>query len=474
MMREASWEGPPAEKWIPHTYMKRAVKFLLERACGGLFMRPGLGKTSIVLATLKVLRKEKLTRRTLVIAPLRVCYSVWPEEVKKWSDFSDMKVAVLHGKNRQAALESKADIFVINPEGLPWLLSGGRFATLDAQTLVVDEVSKFKHTNRKRFKLLKTVLNTFSRRYILTGTPAARSLLDLFGQVYLLDMGNALGRYITHFRATYFYPTGYGGYTWVPQEGSEERIYEKLRPLVTRVSGDETAKLPKLINNTVYVDLPPAALRTYTELHKELVAEIRGTKVFSPTKSVALMKCRQIANGGVYTRGMIPGEQIAAGVWRKIHDAKTDAVLDIVEELQGDPVLIAYEFGHDLERLLKALGKDTPYLGAGSSGAAGAKIITRWNNGEIPVLLGHPASMGHGLNLQGAGSTIIWHSLTDNLEYYEQFIHRLLRQGNKADQVIVHHIVARKTSDLAIMRMLAKKAATQNDLMDALLEMLED
>jgi SNF2 family DNA or RNA helicase len=445
--------------WTAHKYQREAVKFGVSRATAAFLLDPGLGKTAIELMVFKILKAKGIAEKMLVVAPLRPCYSVWPEEIKKWEEFKDLTCVVLHGPEKAARLREDVDIYIINPEGLEWLSKQGVDPWFDV--LVVDESTRFKHANTKRFKLLRPMLPRFKRRYILTGSPAPNGLMDLFGQIYILDLGSTLGRYITHFRLQYFNPTGYGGYTWVPRRGAEEQIYARLRPLALRMSAEDYLELPELIYNTVTVDLPPPAMKLYKEMETSLIAAVKDGTVIAANAAAATGKCRQIANGGIYHEG---GEK-----WTDIHEAKLDAVEEIVEELQGKPALIAYEYQHDLSRLLQRFGKDTPHIGGGVGGTRFREIEAAWNAGDIPVLLAQPQSVAHGLNLQGTGAAVIWHSLTWNLEDYEQFIRRVWRQGQK-ERVIVHHVIAKGTIDELIVKMLNAKDKTQRALLGALRE----
>lgn len=471
--------------WQPHNYQKKAVKFLLEHAAGALFLDPGLGKTSITLAAIKMLKKKKLLSKVLLIAPLRVCHNVWPNEVIKWKDFNELKIVVLHGKDKEKLLKEEADIFVINPEGLDWLLdvqktkgiSGKtsvsinkkRWKALEFDTLIIDELSKFKHSSTNRFKSLKLVLDTFSRRWGLTGSPASNGLLDLFGQCYIIDQGNALGKYITHYRSQYFLPS-YDGFGWTPQEGAEERIYEKLAPLALRMSADDYLDMPELIENNIYIELPEDARSIYDELEDDLITKVNSDVIVASTAAVASMKCRQVANGGIYyepeLKALFP--KASSKEWHNIHTAKVDALIDLIEELQGSPLLVAYDFEHDLDRIRKKLGKDIPYIGGGVTSKRSIEIVNDWNAGKIPVLLGHPQAMAHGLNLQEMGNHVCWHSLTWNFELYDQFIRRVYRQGNKSQSVFIHHIMAKNTIDHAMLSALKSKNKGQKALFDAL------
>lgn len=457
-----------SKDWKPHKYQKNAIKFLLEHAAAGLFLDPGLGKTSIVLGATKILKEQGLLNRVLVIAPLRVCYGVWPAEAQKWNDFHGLKVVVLHGKDKELALRQEADIYVINPEGLDWLLQNNRLKNLKVDTLVIDESSKFKHTQTRRFKSLKPTLNKFARRWILTGTPAPNGLMDLFGQIYILDLGRAFTPYITKFRLEFFNSIGFGGYTYVPKPGSEERIHELIRPLTLRLEAADYLELPQLIENYIHVELPPKVRKTYTEMEEILFAMLdNGELAIAQTAAAASMKCRQIANGGIY-KNLDYTPAVRSDAWQNLHMEKANATLDLVEELNGQPLLVAYDFEHDRARLLEVLGKDTPYIGGGVSAKRGAEIEAAWNRGEIPVLLAHPQAAGHGLNLQGSCHHVLWHSLTWDLELYEQFNKRVLRQGNKFSHVTIHHLVAKNTIDEVMVRAVKGKAKVQNRLLLAL------
>ena len=452
------------EQWNPHKYQKNAVKFVIQNAGAALFLDPGLGKTSIFIAAFKILKKEKLVRKALVIAPLRVCYLVWPKELAKWKDFDGLTMEILHGKDKEKNLHKPADIYIINPEGLEWLLKQD-IKKLGFDILGVDESSKFKASNTKRFKLLKAVLHLFKRRIIMTGSPSPNSMMDLFSQIYIVDGGASLGKFITHYRNNYFYPSGFGGYEWKLQDGAEKRIQDKIKPVTLRLEAKDYLELPELIENNIYIQLPKLAREAYKEMEDELFVALKNGDVVAANAAAASIKCRQIANGGVYDDDHNTFH---------LHTEKAEAVKDIVEELQGTPALVAYDFEHDLARLLKVLGKDTPYIGGGVSPKRSAEIERAWNAGELPVLLGHPASVAHGLNLQNAGNHVIWHSLTYNFENYDQFVKRILRQGSKHKQVFCHHIIAEQTVDVAILTALKFKDSTQRSLLAGLKEYMKN
>ena len=478
--------------WRPTPYMLRAVKFLVEHAAAGLLYDPGLRKTSITLAAIKFLKERRDLRRGLGLAPLRPCYLVWPEEARKWLDFSKLTVKVLHGPDKEDRLGEPADVTVVNFDGLAWLLraewrvSGGRrslwwdkerWARLGFDTLVMDELSKLKHSGTRRHRILRQVLPTFQRRGGLTGSPASNSLLDLHGQAYCLDEGRALGRYVTHYRMRWFAPPFYGSRKWIIKPGAEEEIYARLRPLVRREAAEDHLELPPKLDNVVRVDLPPAARKVYDEMEDELVAALDGGEVVSAANAgAALTKCRQLAGGAVYTEddaatnkpGRAARTHRGVRAWREVHAAKVEALTDLVDELQGQPVLVAYEFQHDLVRLRAALGEDTPAIGGGTSMGESADVARRWNAGEVPVLLVHPQAAGHGLNLQEAGAHVAWFTLTWDYELYDQLNRRLYRSGVKARRVTIHHLVARGTVDEVVLAALRRKARGQGALFEAL------
>lgn len=396
----------------------------------------------------------------LVIAPLRVAYSVWPEEIKKWSNFNDLTVSVLHGGEKNKRFKDDSMIHVINFDGLQWLSSTiAKSGVMPYDMLVVDEISMLKNTRTQRFKCLAPLLDKFKRRIGLTGSPAPNSLMDIFGPQLVIDRGATFGRFVTHFRSKYFQPADLMGYSWKLQPGAEDQIHAALSGKVLRMAATDYLNMPEFIVNNVRVDLPPSARKVYEDLEKTLLAEINDGTVTALTSSVALMKCHQVCNGAIYLDG--PERDVTP-----LHNAKLEAVEDIVEELNGQSVLIAYHFGHDL-RALKAAFPDAAVIGSGVTGDALKQIVDDWNAGKIKVLLAHPQSAGHGLNLQFGGSTIIWYSNTYSLEHYDQFNRRLYRQGQEKP-VIVHRIIARKTVDEAIIKTVDRKEGTQNQLMNAI------
>lgn len=472
--------------WQPHGYQKKAVKFLLEHAAGALFLDPGLGKTSITLAAIKLLKQKKVLDKVLLVAPLRVCHSVWPKETQKWKDFGGLRVVVLHGKNKDELLKQDADVYVINPEGLEWLLDATktktptgktkvhvdlrRFKRFGFDTLVLDELSKFKHTNTVRYKAMKLVLGTFARRWGLTGSPASNGLMDLFGQCYMLDTGRSLGPYVTAYRNEYF-DQGRDGFSWVLKDGAEQRIYDRIKPLALRMSAEDYLDMPTLIENNIRVELPEKVRAMYDQLEEDLIAKLDEGVVVAATAAAASMKCRQVASGAIY---LDPEVQALVKLpksqrdWAELHELKLDALQELIEELQGSPILVAYDFNHTLERVKARFGKDVPYIGSGVSPKRALELEAAWNAGELPYLFGHPASMGHGLNLQDAGQHVAWLDITWDYELYDQLIRRVRRQGNKHKRIFVHHIMAEDTVDEIMLGSLKSKRNGQNALFDAL------
>ena len=452
-------------KFAPHSYQRRGATFLVQNAEAALFYDPGLGKTAVVLTALNALRGAGAVRKALVVAPLRVAYLVWSQigELGKWDDFRGLSVALLHGPRKAEALAQDADLYVINYDGLAWLTENGRLADLlkrGVDVLVLDELSKVKHPKTQRFRALKPWLGRFKRRIGLTGTPVSNGLLDLFGQCYCLDLGRALGRFITHYRQAYFVPTGFGNYTWVPQRDAEARIFAAIAPLAQSLRATDALDLPELVERDVFVELPTEARRVYAELERELLTVIDDVTVTAANRAVALGKCRQVCGGALYH-----GDERA---WLDVHAAKLEALTDLVDELQGAPLIVAYEYQHELARLRATFGARTPALGGGVSMRDTTAAINAWNAGEVPILLAHPAAAGHGLNLQRGGSHVCWFTLTYDLELYDQLIRRIWRQGSVAPRVIVHRLLARGTVDGVVRDVLARKRGGQDALFDAL------
>ena len=441
--------------------MKRAIKWLTQHLSAALFLDPGLGKTGIVLATLRILFRKDLARRALVIAPLRVCYAVWPAEAKKWLEFEHLNVAVLHGPGKEKALRSDAQILVINPEGLQWLFQAKNWKALNADVLVIDESTRFKNSQSQRFKQLRRFIRHFRYRWILSGTPIPNGYMDLFAQIYLVDEGRALGAYITHYREKYFTPSGFGGYDWQLKPESEEQINTAIAPYVLRLQAEDYLELPDVVETDIQVQLPPKVRKIYDQMEDEAFTEIEGEAFGAGHSAAALNKCRQICNGALYKNDS--REYVA------LHDEKLKALEELLEERSGRSTLVAYQYEHDWKQLERRFGA-LPRIGGGVTARAAERYIAEWNAGELPVLLVHPASAGHGLNLQycATADAVVWYGLTFDLEQYDQLNDRLYRQGAAYAQMYIYRITAAETVELAVLRALRRKARTQRSLLSAL------
>ena len=465
--------------WKPHCYQRTAISFLLSNPKSGLFLDPGLGKTSTSLSAIKILKAAGEIKAVLMIAPLRVTYSVWPSEITKWSNFQGITHTILHDKTKKSLWGPKKDIYLINPEGLKWLheelLSGlkqGKKCPFD--TLWIDESTKFKSHESSRFGYVCDMLPLFKRRHIMTGTPSPKSLLDLWSQAYILDEGDSLGHNFHRFRATHFESNDWDKYSWNIKDFAADKIHDLIAPLVLEMSAEDHLDMPDLIFNDIYVELPTKAMKYYKQMEKEFFIELDGLEASAEAAAQVSMKCHQIANGQVYEDVPDDLDDTEIRAFKRtrktifVHKAKIEALADLIDELNGKPILIAYNFKHDLEALRKLLGKNIPYIGSGVTPVKSKQIENDWNAGKIPVLLGHPASMGHGLNLQDSGNDVCWFSETWNLEEYEQFYRRVYRQGVKGNTVRVHHLIAKDTVDEAMMMRLGERSKDQQDLRSAL------
>lgn len=456
--------------WKPRSFQETAVRLGVSQACAGFLMSPGMGKTTTTYAIYSILKSKNFVKRVLVIAPLRVCYNVWPTQCHEWAEFDHLRVNILHGKNKDKNLaDLSADFYCVNPEGLPWLTGAtkvGQKMVLDPKrlaylkehfdVLVVDESTKFKDTGTSRFKIIRQFIKNFRRRYILTGTFSPNGLLDLFGQVYILDEGDSLGAYITHYKNKYFYPTDHLGYNLAPHSWAPEHIAEKIAPLCLVLDRKEHLEMPELMFNNIEVELPLKARGQYDLMESALVALLEEGNIIAANAAVATSKCRQIANGALIT---------THPEYVNIHDAKLDALEELVEEMSGEPLLVAYEFIFDLERIQARL--KCPALGQGSM-QKDADLIMAWNAGRIPVLLGHPASISLGLNLQGACFNMCWYGLTWNLQDYLQTMDRIYRQGQKSPHVMIHRIIAKDTLDERVLAVLDGKEKSQDQFLKLL------
>lgn len=461
--------------WKPHNYQNTALSFLISHPRSALFLDPGLGKTSISLAATKILKYAEQISGVLLVAPLRVTYSVWPKEIEKWANFNKLTYTIIHDKNKISIWGEKKDIYLINPEGLEWLhkellkgLKEGKSCPFNA--LVIDESTKFKSHDTNRFEYIRDMLPLFKRRHILTGTPSPKSLLDLWSQIYILDEGDSLEGNFYHYRNKYFQANDWNKYDWQIKDFSEDIIHNKIAHLVLDMSAEDYLDMPELIFNDIEITLPEKAMKLYKKMEKDMFIALDGMEASAEAAAQMTMKCHQMANGNVYEDVPLNLDEEEVKEFKKhrktiyIHDAKLEALKDLIEELQGKPLLVGYHFKHDLEALRKALGKNIPYIGSGVSPKISKELEFKWNKGKLPVLLGHPDSMAHGLNLQDKGNDVCFFSLTSNLELYLQFYKRIYRQGVNGNKVRVHHLVAKNTIDEAFLARLGERESQQLDL----------
>ena len=447
-------------KFEPYAYQERAIRKIENETSAGLFLDMGLGKTVITLTAIKDLIEDFAVWRVLVTAPPRVAADTWTREFRKWDHLQGLRVSTVIGtpKQRAAALEKDADVYIISRDCLAWLVdyyqqkrNGWPF-----DMLVIDELSGFKNSQAKRFRAIRKTLPCTKRVVGLTGTPSPNGLIDLWAQIYLLDRGERLGRTLGFYREKYFRPgkrNGFVVYQWEPVRGAQEAIEDKLRDLCLSMSAEDYLQLPERIDRTVSVTLSPKERRIYDRMEKESLIELKaeGDAVVALNAAATMTKLLQIANGRVYTE---------EGNVLQIHDGKLRALEEIVEDATS-PVLVFYSFRHDLAAIRERI-PEARILN-------GAKDIQDWNDGSIPVLLAHPASAGYGLNLQAGGHIIVWYGLTWSLELYQQANARLHRQGQD-HAVIIHHLITEGTVDEQVMAALERKDTSQAALLAALSE----
>ena len=456
--------------WTPHKYQQDAIDFALDRPNAGLFLDPGLGKTSISLYIINHFKD-----RTLIIAPLRVIYSVWPNEIKKWENFNNIKFTILHGPDKERNfLRNNVGVYLINPEGLKWLVGAiERHKRFPFVNLFLDESSKFKAPKSKRFKLLQRYLKLFKRRFILTGNPLPNTYLDLWAQIYILDLGQTLGNNFYRYRGRYFYQADRQGWTWKLHQGADEDIQAVVSPIVMHLAVEDVDEfdLPELVTNDIYYELPPKIMKQYKKMEKDKFVELveeEKEKITAPSAASAVMKCAQMCNGFLYET--LDEEDKIQGVEPRTfhyHDIKMELLNEVVEELQGSPIIVAYWFQEDFKRLRKAF-PDAAHIGSGVSGEEGQKIERDWNAGKITIMLASMASISHGLNLQdGPGHNIFLYCHTYDFDVYDQLIRRVWRQGAKHNRVMVHRPIGRNTVEEVMVRTVEEKDKTQSAFLEA-------
>ena len=446
-------------RYSPHEYQRYATEYIETHPVAAVLLDMGLGKTSITLTALNSLLFDSFeVRRILVIAPLRVARNTWGAEIEKWSHLDGLQYSVAVGTEteRLAALKKPADIYLINRENVQWLIAESGIP-FDFDMVVIDELSSFKNHQTKRFKALMKVRPKVKRIVGLTGTPSSNGLMDLWAEFRLLDMGERLGRFIGQYRTSYFRPDKQNGqvvFSYKPLPGADKQIYGKISDITISMKSTDHLQMPELVDSRYTVYLSETEREKYEELKKDLVLQLPDGEITAANAASLSGKLSQMADGAVYTD---------AGETTAIHEKKLDALEDIIEAAYGRPVLVAYWFRHDLERITERLQKlKIPCSRLDTDGS-----IRKWNAGEIPVALIHPASAGHGLNLQGGGNTLVWFGLTWSLELYQQTVARLWRQGQASETVVVQHIITKGTIDERIMKALSEKDTTQAALIDA-------
>lgn len=451
-------------KFVPHAYQKYCIHRLLADEALGLFLDMGLGKTVITLTAVNDLKYNRfLISKVLVIAPKKVAEATWSKEAAKWDHLKLLRVVPVLGsvQKRIRALNTPADIYVINRENVPWLVDYYRNAW-PFDMVVVDELSSFKNHQAKRFKALSWVRSHIKRIVGLTGTPAPNGLLDLWAQVYLLDQGQRLGKRITHYRERYFEPDRRDRervFTYAPKPGADEVIRNLIGDICISMKAEDYLELPDCLMNVVPVALDTKARTAYRKLERELLLEVDEQVIDAGSAAVLTNKLLQVCNGAVYTENREVVE---------IHNCKVEAFMELVEGLNGKPALVFYNFQHDLTRLEKALAK----TGLRVRRLTGPQDEANWNNRQIDILLAHPASAAYGLNLQEGGNHVIWFGLNWSLELYEQANKRLHRQG-QTEKVIIHHLVVEDSRDEDVMAALEDKGRTQDKLMESLKARIE-
>lgn len=446
-------------KFIPHGYQNYAIEYIKNHPVTALLLDMGLGKTVTTLTAIRDLMFDSFeVHRVLVVAPLRVARDTWPEEIRKWDHLKDLTCSVAVGTvtERRRALQKQADIYIVNRENLVWLWKHCR---MEFDMVVLDELSSFKNPQAQRFKAMKALRPKVKRIVGLTGTPSGNGLMDLWAEFRLLDMGERLGKYISQYRNAYFQPDKRNGmvvFSYKPLLGAEAAIYQKISDITVSMKATDYLKMPDLVSVQTEVNLLEAERKRYQDFKKSLVMELPDGEVTAANAASLTLKLSQIANGAIYTDD---GKTI------HLHDRKLDALEDLVESANGRPVLVAYWFRHDKERICQRME---------ARELKSTQDFADWNAGKVPVALIHPASAGHGLNLQQGGSILIWFGLTWSLELYQQTVARLWRQGQESRTVIVQHIVTKSTIDERILKALKKKDSSQAALIEAVKADLEE
>ncbi|HJA40206.1 MAG TPA: DEAD/DEAH box helicase [Firmicutes bacterium] len=446
-------------EFVPHNYQKYCIDKIVSTPATGLFLDMGLGKTVITLSAVRELKFNRFAvSKVLVVAPKKVAESTWSKEIDKWEHLKILSVSLILGSQtkRINAVNTPADIYVINRENIPWLVDYHR-NQWPYDMVVIDEFSSFKNHKAKRFKSLSMIRPRIKRIVGLTGTPAPNGLLDLWAQVYLLDGGQRLGKFITHFREIYFEPDQRSRdriYSYAPKEGADDKIKNLIEDICISMKAEDYLELPDITYNTIRVSLDKKAEKAYKQLERDMLLQIDDQTIDAGSAAVLTNKLLQLCNGAIYdeNRNIIP-----------IHNCKLETFIELVEGLNGNPALVFYNFQHDKERIKKVLSK----MNLRVRDLKTPQDETDWNNREIDILLAHPASAAYGLNLQQGGNHVIWFGLNWSLELYQQANKRLHRQG-QTEKVIVHHLAVAEGVDGDVLNALAGKETTQEQLLLAL------
>lgn len=452
----AMLESFAAKPWVPHKYQSRGIDWLL-RPAAALFLPPGLGKSSILLAAICKLQEMGFKHRTLLLAPLMVCRTTWVTEPAKWRQFQGLKIGLAHGPDKKLILlDPYYDIVIMNYDGLEWavpmLKDGHNF-----EVLACDEITRLKNTSSKRYKLIKPVLPSFKFRWGLTGTPTANGLTDLFGQVYVMDLGARLGKFITHFRLKYFHQLPHDQYRYYITSEKSQELISKLKDLAMYVEPEEWLDLPEFLVVQLDVELEKETRKQYDFLEDEFMLQVDEGVVTAANAGVLTSKLRQFTGGALY---------VNPPIYTEVGKAKLDRLDDLIEEMAGEPLMVAYQFDHERERILKRHPTALALKGGMSAGKV-AEVVEAWNSGNASILLVQPQTAALGLNLQFGGSAICWFTMTYNLEEYIQLNKRLHRQG-QTKAVRCYLLAAVKTIDQRVAKVLAQKDVVQNDVFEAL------
>ena len=449
-------------KYKPHDYQAHTTQFIIDHPESAIFLGMGMGKTISTLTAINDLIRNRFeTQKVLVIAPIRVARDTWPEEIKKWDHLAGLTVSPITGtaKQREAAANRRADIYTIGRENIPWLVKHhGNHWPYDM--VIIDELSSFKNPQAKRFKALKKVRPKIHRIVGLTGTPAPNSLLDIWAPFRLIDNGQRLGKYITHYRDQYFTPGRRNGavvYNWNLRPGADQAIYDNIADITVSMRTTDYLQLPEATHQHITVQLPAKARKHIDTLKRDLVLDFDDDTIDAANAATLSLKLQQLAGGAIYNE--------AGDNYITIHDEKIQALTELVDQAQGSPMLVCFWFKHERDRILDAI--------PGARVLDTAKDFHDWNNGDIPVALIHPASAGHGLNLQAGGHIMVWYTTPWSLELYEQANARLHRQG-QTEPVSIIHIDTADSIDQTVHQALTRKDTTQQALIMAVKAQLEE